>query len=196
MSGCSGSRPARRRVVAVTALLAGLAACSSSPKAAAPTVGATARSGPTSTATASPQPTGPGICTILTPAAVTAAVGGTVTATMAGNFGSMPLCNYSVAGSNLGVDGMVQIIHLTVYTATSYASARDAGVKAGDVVVPGVADDAYYDPKVTSLVLHKGDTVFFVGAIFHPPSGRTLDAAKAKADDLALAQAVVTAIGG
>src|SRR6266851_1584536 len=55
--------------------------------------------------------------------------------------------------------------------------------------VTGIGDDAFYDPGVTSAAVHKGDTVYFVGALFHAKPGGVLDAAKIKAEDLAMAKA-------
>src|SRR6266852_310749 len=96
---------------------------------------------------------------------------------------------------NLGVDGTVQVIHLTTYDAAKYESAKkDALTRSGVVAVTGIGDDAFYDPGVTSAAVHKGDTVYFVGALFHAKPGGVLDAAKIKAEDLAMAKAVAAAI--
>jgi len=46
------------------------------------------------------------------------------------------------------------------------------------------------DPTTTGLVFHKGDTVYFVLAQFKAPVGVVLDAAKMKADVVALAKTV------
>lgn len=108
----------------------------------------------------------------------------------AGPFLGNPACTYSVKASNLGVDGAVQIAHMAIWKAPNYEVAKATGLTSGDVVVPGVGDDAYYDPNNTGIVFHKGDTVYFVLAQFKAPVGVVLDAAKMKADVVALAKAV------
>ena len=85
---------------------------------------------------------------------------------------------------------MVQIAHMVIWKAQNYRTARDTGLASGDVVVPGVGDDAYYDPNTTGIVFHKGDTVYFVLVQLKAPVGVVLDALKMKSDVIALAKAV------
>jgi hypothetical protein len=175
--------------VAVAVVLSGLAACSSTTPSASPTRPA---SGPaTATSTASPSPSGGSdVCANVPTSTVTASFGGSATVAQAGPFLGNPACIYSVKGSNLGVDGVVQVAHMVIWKAQNYRVARDTGLTSGDVVVPGVGDEAYYDPTSTGIVFHKGDTVYFVLAQFKAPVGVVLDAAKMKADVIALAKAV------
>jgi len=79
---------------------------------------------------------------------------------------------------------------MVIWKAQNYQVAKQTGLSGGDVVVTGVGDDAYYDPTTTGLVFRKGDTVYFVLAKFKAPVGVVLDAAKVKADVVALAKTV------
>ena len=101
-----------------------------------------------------------------------------------------PSCTYSVKGSHLGADGGIQVADMVIWKAQNYQVAKQTGLTGGDVDVTGVGDDAYYDPTTTGLVFHKGDTVYFVLAQFKAPVGVVLDAAKMKADVVALARSV------
>ena len=112
----------------------------------------------------------------------------------AGPFLGNPACTFSVKGSNLRVDGVVQVAHMVIWKAQNYRTAQDTGLSSGDVVVPGVGDEAYYDPSSTGIVFHKGDTVYFVLAQFKAPVGVVLDAARMKADVIALAKAVAATL--
>ncbi len=178
-------------------MLAGLVACSSTSPSASPARSPSGKSAAsTATSTAAPAPSqAEDVCGLIPTSAVTAVFGGTVTKAEPGSFFISPLCNWTVTGSNLGVDGTVQVIHLTTYDAAKYESAKkDALTRSGVVAVTGIGDDAFYDPGVTSAAVHKGDTVYFVGALFHAKPGGVLDAAKIKAEDLAMAKAVAAAI--
>jgi hypothetical protein len=95
-----------------------------------------------------------------------------------------------VKGSNLGADGGIQVADMVIWKAPNYQVAKQTGLTGGDVDVTGVGDDAYYDPTTTGLVSHKGDTVYFVLAQFKAPVGVVLDAARMKADVVALAKSV------
>jgi hypothetical protein len=108
----------------------------------------------------------------------------------AGPFLGNPACTYTVKGSNVGADGVVEIVHMVIWKAQNYRTARDTGLASGDVAVAGVGDDAYYDPNTTGIVFHKGDTVYFVLVQLKAPVGVVLDAARMKSDVIALAKAV------
>lgn len=103
-----------------------------------------------------------------------------------------PTCNYLLGQSAIAVTGTVQVINLVIYDAQKYETAKHTGITGGDgaVDVPGVAGDAYYDPHTFAMVLHKGDTVYYVGAGFSAPVGTPLDAARIKANVIALAKTV------
>ena len=121
---------------------------------------------------------------------VTTAFGGSVTTATAVAFLGNPSCTYAVKGSNLGADGGIQVADMVIWKAQNYQVAKQTGLTGGDVDVTGVGDDAYYDPTTTGLVFHKGDTVYFVLAAFKAPVGVVFDAAKMKADVVALAKSV------
>jgi hypothetical protein len=179
-------------MAAIAVVLSGLAACSSSSPSAPstrPPAGGSAT--PTATATSTP---GSDVCAKVPTSTVTASFGGSATVAQAGPFLGNPACTYSVKGSNLGVDGVVQIAHMVIWKAQNYQVAKATGLTSGDVVVTGVGDDAYYDPNNTGIVFHKGDTVYFVLAQFKAPVGVVLDAAKMKADVIALAKTVAGTI--
>jgi hypothetical protein len=142
-----------------------------------------------------PSPSGGSdVCANVPTSTVTASFGGSATLVQAGPFLGNPACTYSVKGSNLGVDGVVQIAHMVIWKVQNYRTAKDTGLAGGDVDVAGVGDDAYYDPNNTGIVFHKGDTVYFVLVQFKAPVGVVLDAAKMKGDVIALAKTVVGTI--
>ena len=89
---------------------------------------------------------------------------------------------------------MIEVAHLVIWKTPNYETAKATGMSSGDVAVAGVGDDAYYDPNTTGLVFRKGDTVYFALAQFKAPVGVILDAAKVKADVIALATAVAGTI--
>jgi len=130
------------------------------------------------------------VCTVVPSSTVTAAFGGTVTGTESTAFLNSPLCNYGISRSNLGLNITVQVIDLIFYDAKWYAGWIDSQARAHDVQVPGIADDAWYDPAQTAVILHHGNAVYFVGALTHPPTGTVLDPAKVKTDTVALAKSV------
>jgi hypothetical protein len=176
---------------AVAVVLSGLAACSStSPSASSTRPPAGGSAAPTASSTAAPSPSGSDVCANVPTSTVTASFGGSATVAQAGPFLGNPACTYSVKGSNLGVDAVVQIAHMVIWKAQNYQVAKATGLTTGDVVVTGVGDDAYYDPTSTGIVFHKGDTVYFALAQFKAPVGVVLDAAKMKADVIALAKTV------
>ena len=143
------------------------------------------------TSTAAPSlSAGSDLCAVVPSSTVTAAFGGSVTAVQAVAFLGNPSCIYSVKGSNVGADGGIQVADMVIWKAPNYQVAKQTGLTGGDVDVTGVGDDAYYDPTTTGLVFHKGDTVYFVLAQFKAPVGVVLDAARMKADVVALAKAV------
>jgi hypothetical protein len=165
-----------------------LAACSSTSPSASPTGGS---ANPTATSSAVPSPSGGSdVCANVSTSTVTASFGGSATLVQAGPFLGNPACTYTVKGSNVGADGVVQIAHMVIWKAQNYRTAKDTGLAGGDVDVAGVGDDAYYDPNNTGIVFHKGDTVYFVLVQFKAPVGVVLDAAKMKADVIALAKTV------
>lgn len=168
-------------------MVPGLAACSSRPTSVTPSQSGAASPSVTSTVTSTASAD---VCAVIPSSTVAAAFGASVRLAEAGNFLSNPTCNYALDASNIGVTGTVQVINLVIYNAQKYETAKQTGMTGGDADVPGVADGAYYDPHTTAAVLHKGDTVYFVGAAFSAPVGTALDAAKIKADVIALAKTV------
>jgi hypothetical protein len=177
--------------LAVALVVPVLAACSSKSPSASPARSPTTGSHLSTPVTPTASSPGPdAVCALVPPSAVTGAFGGSVTAVGPSDFFRNPACSYEMSGSNLGVTGTVQIVDLVIYDAGKYETAKRSGLAGGDVVVSGVGDDAFYDPKTTSAVLRKGNTVYFVGAAFKGPVGVVLDAAKIQADTIALARTV------
>jgi hypothetical protein len=169
-------------------MLLGLAACSSASPTRSPGGGAAT---PTSTVTSTAAPgTGSDVCARVSSSTVSASFGGSVTSSQPAPFLGNPACAYSVKGSNLGVDGVIEVANMVIWKAQNYQTAKETGLTSGDVAVAGVGDDAYYDPNTTGLVFHRGDNVYFVLAQFKAPVGVVLDAAKIKADVIALAKTV------
>ena len=143
------------------------------------------------TSTAAPSlSAGSDLCAVVPSSAVTASFGGSVATAQPVAFLGNPSCTYSVKASNLGVDGGIQVADMVIWKAPNYQVAKQTGLTGGDVDVTGVGDDAYYDPTSTGLVFHKGDTVYFVLAAFKAPVGVVLDAARMKADVVALAKTI------
>ena len=185
-----GRSRGKAAAVAVALVLPGLAACSSASPARSPAAASPSRSaGVTSTAAPSLS-AGSDLCAVVPSSTVTASFGGSVTAAQPAAFLGNPSCTYSVKASNLGVDGGIQVADMVIWKAPNYQVAKQTGLTGGDVDVTGVGDDAYYDPNNTGLVFHKGDTVYFVLAQFKAPVGVVLDAARMKADVVALARTV------
>jgi hypothetical protein len=182
---------------AAAVALLGLAACSSTSPSASPTgppAGGSAAPTATVTSTARAPGTGSDVCTRVSTSTVTASFGGSATVFQSTPFLGNPACAYSVKASNLGVDGVIQVANMIIWKAQNYQTAKDTGLSSGDVAVAGVGDDAYYDPNTTGLVFRKGDTVYFVLAQFKAPVGVVLDAARMKADVIALAKAVAATL--
>ena len=185
-----GRRSGRKAAaVAVALVLAGLAACSSSP-ARSPAAASPSRSSAVTSTAVPSLSAGSDLCAVVPSSTVTASFGGSVTAAQPAAFLGNPSCTYSVKASNLGVDGGIQVADMVIWKAQNYQVAKQTGLTGGDVDVTGVGDDAYYDPTSTGLVFHKGDTVYFVLAAFKAPVGVVLDAARMKADVVALAKTI------
>ena len=183
---------ARLLVVCAVAVIAGAGCSSKAPVASTspsghPASPSSATATPTVTASATPFRD---VCATVPSSTVATAFGGTVTGTESTDFLNSPTCNYGVSRSNLGFNGRVQVIDLIFYDATWFAGWVSSQGRVHAVQVPGVADEGWYDADQTSVLLHHGNTVFFVGAIFSPPTGTVLDPAKVKTDTVALAKVV------
>ena len=171
-------------------MLLGLVACSSKSPPRSAAAASPSRSAAVTSTAAPSLSAGSDLCALIPSSTVTASFGGSVTTAQPVVFLGNPSCTYSVKASNLGVAGGVQIADMVIWKAQNYQVAKETGLTGGDIVVAGVGDDAYYDPTSTGLVFHKGDTVYFVLAQFKAPVGVVLDAARMKADVIALARAV------
>jgi len=183
---------ARLLVVCAVAVIAGAGCSSKTPGASSsgsghPSTAPSASATPTVTASATPFRD---LCALVPSSTVAAAFGGTITGTESTDFLNNPTCNYGVNRSNLGLNGRVQVIDLIFDDATWYAGWVAGKRGPHTVQVPGIADEAWYDPDQTSVLLHHGNNVYFVGAIFSPPTGTVLDPAKVKTDTVALAKVV------
>jgi len=132
-------------------------------------------------------------CSLTTPQAVAAAFGGTVaTGTVDSSAVPDPTCNFSVTGSNLGPDGLVVVFLTPEQTPDTFRAAKGALLDAAPV--PGVGDDAFYNPRSTSVEFLKGSTVGTVQAVFGAFGGPPVDPAKVKADTVALAKSVTSGL--
>jgi len=178
----------RRFVVAVSAavLALGLAACGSR--------SGTTASRPTRSPGSSKVESGArNPCSLTTPQAVAAAFGGTVaTGTVDSSAVPDPTCNFAVTRSNLGPDGLVVVFLSPEQTADTFKTAR--GALRDAVPAPGVGDDAFYNPRSTSVELLKGSTVGTVQAVFGRFGGPPVDPARVQADTVALARAVAAGL--
>ena len=137
-------------------------------------------------ALAGTAPTSP--CKLATVAQVKAAFGGTVAAGKVDNsLPSAPTCHFKVTHSNLGVSGDAIVFVTPGQSAATYKIAKK--YVPGAVTVTGVGTAAFYNPHTTSVELLKGNTVASAQGVFFGAN-----AAKIKADVIALAKAVATHI--
>lgn len=128
-------------------------------------------------------------CKLATAAEVKAAFGGTVGAGRVDtSIAGAPTCKYTIRGSNLGLSGSAIVFVSPGQSAKTFALARKE--VPGAVSVRGVGNAAFYNPHTTSVELLKGNTVASAQAVFLNPGGRQPNAAKIKADVIALAKAV------
>jgi type IV secretory pathway protease TraF len=137
-------------------------------------------------ALAGAAPTSP--CKLATTAQVKAAFGGTVAAGKVDNsLPSAPTCHFKVTHSNLGVSGDAIVFITPGQSAATYKLAKK--YVPGAVTVKGVGTAAFYNPHTTSVELLKGNTVASAQGVFFGAN-----AAKVKADVIALAKSVATHI--
>jgi type IV secretory pathway protease TraF len=137
-------------------------------------------------ALAGTAPTSP--CKLATVAQVKAAFGGTVAAGKVDNsLPSAPTCHFKVTHSNLGVSGDAIVFVTPGQSAATYKIAKK--YVPGAVTVTGVGTAAFYNPHTTSVELLKGNTVASAQGVFFGAN-----AAKIKADVIALAKAVASHI--
>ena len=130
----------------------------------------------------------PSPCKLATVAQVKAAFGGTVAAGKVDNsLQSAPTCHFKVTNSNLGVSGDAIVFVTPGQSAATYKIAKK--YLPGAVTVTGVGTAAFYNPHTTSVELLKGNTVASAQGVFFGAN-----AAKLKADVIALAKAVATHI--
>jgi hypothetical protein len=134
-------------------------------------------------ALAGAAPTSP--CKLATVAQVRAAFGGTVSPGKVDP--TVGACHFKVAHSNLGVSGEAIVFTTPGQSAATYKVAKK--YVPGAVTVKGVGTAAFYNPHTTSVELLKGNTVASAQGVFFGAN-----AAKVKADVIALAKAVATHI--
>jgi hypothetical protein len=136
---------------------------------------------PTVAAPASP-------CKLATTVQVKAAFGGTIGAGKVDNsIPGTPSCHFKVTHSNLGVAGDAIVFITPGQSAATYKLAKK--YVPGAVTVTGAGNAAFYNPHTTSVELLKGNTVASAQGVFFGAN-----AAKVKADVIALAKAVATHI--
>jgi hypothetical protein len=127
-------------------------------------------------------------CKLATTVQVKAAFGGTIGAGKVDNrILGTPSCHFKVTHSNLGVAGDAIVFITPGQSAATYKLAKK--YVPGAVTVTGVGNAAFYNPHTTSVELLKGNTVASAQGVFFGAN-----AAKVKADVIALAKAVATHI--
>jgi hypothetical protein len=132
-------------------------------------------------------------CSLTTPAAITAAFGGTVAAGVVDTSMADHTCKFAVTGSNLGMDGDVVVFLSSGQTRNTFNIAKTSIPET--VAVAGIGDDAFYNPHTTSIEFIKGaTTVASVQGVFVAFGGPPVDPAKVKADTVALATAVAAGL--
>jgi hypothetical protein len=132
-------------------------------------------------------PTSP--CKLVTTAQVKAAFGGTVGAGKVDNtVPGAPTCHFAVKHSNLGISGDAIVFITPGQSATTFKLAKK--YVPGAVTVQGVGTAAFYNPHTTSVELLKGNVVASAQGVFYNAVGPQANAAKIKADVVALAKAV------
>jgi hypothetical protein len=128
-------------------------------------------------------------CKLATATEVKAAFGGTIGAGKLDNtIPGAPTCRYNIKGSNLGRSGTAVVFVTPGQTAATFALAKK--VVPGVISVSGVGNGAFYNPNTTSVEFIKGATVANAQGIFLSLGGPSVNAAKVKADVIALAKSV------
>jgi hypothetical protein len=131
----------------------------------------------------------PSPCSLVTSAQVKAAFGGTVGAGKVDNsIPGSPTCHFTVTHSNLGFNGTAVVFLTPEQTVATFKLARKE--VPGAVNASGVGTAAFYNPHTAGVELLKGSTVANAQGIFLNPGGPQPNAAKLKADVIALAKAV------
>lgn len=138
-------------------------------------------------ASANPLPTVSPIadaCTLATAAQVSTAFGGSAAPGVSVKFALVPICEFSMTGSPLGVSG-VQVWALVRTGAGAFQ-----GKQPGGVAVAGVGDAAYYFPALRQLTLLKDGNAVLVRAQFGGATPAPPDTSGVKAAVVALAAVV------
>ncbi len=131
----------------------------------------------------------PSPCKLVTVAQVKAAFGGTVAAGKVDNsLPGAPVCKFQVKHSNLGINGEADVFITPGQSAATFKIAKKE--VPGAVGVSGIGNAAFYNPHTTSIELLKGNTVASAQGVFVNFGGPPVNAAKIKADVIALAKAV------
>jgi len=143
----------------------------------------------TAGAAAAPRTTAASPCKLTTRANVKAAFGGRVgPGRVDSTLPGVPTCHFTVAHSNLGIDGAAVVFITPGQTPATFALAKK--IIPGVVTVRGVGTAAFYNPHTTSIELLKGKVVASAQGIFINPGGPPVNAAKVKADVIVLAKSV------
>jgi hypothetical protein len=140
-------------------------------------------------ASAAQGATGASPCNLVTRAEVKAAFGGKVGPGVVDKMlPGASTCSFAVAASNLGMSGTAVVFVTPGQTPSTFAVAKK--VVPGVVTVKGVGSAAFYNPHTTSVELLKGSVVASAQGIFLNPGGSPVNAAKVKADVIAMAKSV------
>jgi len=113
------------------------------------------------TGTASGEP--PNACSLLTPAQIKAAFGGTVSTGARPGSATRPECDWAVAGSKFGT-GKVVLYYPSVQSSAAFHAAEAGLPGAQRVVELGTA--AYYLPSLAAMTVLVGERQFTVQGVF------------------------------
>lgn len=123
---------------------------------------------------------------------VSAAYGGTVTASTASTSGTgSQLCSFTMTTTNLGFPGVVSLTRVTS-GADGFAQVKAAHPEA--TPVSGLGDDAFYLPASSQLQFLKGGNVVIIDTMAGVPAGPQPDPAATQADAMALGTAIAAGL--
>lgn len=136
-----------------------------------------------------------GNCSIITPAAVTKAFGGTIATfseTVTGT--GSPQCSFTLHKAALGDPLTVVVNKHTSETAADFATARKLAVTQGATAVTGVGDDAYYVQSQATIRFIRRQSTVSIQATLKAGSGSATIADVMSADLTKLAKAIVPSL--
>lgn len=127
-------------------------------------------------------------CTLATAAQVSAAFGGTAAAGVGGTFALVPICEFALTASPVGVSG-VQIWALVNTQASAFQ-----GKQPGGVAVAGVGDAAYYFASLHQLTFIRNGRAVLVRGQFQGTTPAPADPSALKSAAVALGKAIAAGL--